>query len=102
TSRWKVNADATYHVSPKLDTSLSINYRGPQFANEDNSDEVDGVYGSSDEYLLVNLKAQYKQPLNNGMVMKLSAGIDNLLNEDYYDYHPYPQRTYFTSISLDI
>lgn len=102
TSRWKVNADATYHLSEKWDANLSINYRGPQFANEDNSDNVTGVYGSSDEYLLVNIKAQYKQPLQNGMLVKLSAGIDNLLNEDYYDYHPYPQRTIFTSISLDI
>jgi len=102
TSRWKVNADATYHLSEQLDTSLSINYRGPQFASEDNSDNVSGIYGSSDEYLLMNIKAQYKQPLQNGMLVKLSAGIDNLLNEDYYDHHPYPQRTFFTSISLDI
>jgi iron complex outermembrane receptor protein len=102
TSRWKINGAATYHVSPQLDTTVSVNYRGPQFANEDNSDEVDGVYGSSDEYLLVNLKAQYKQPLSDGMTLKLSAGIDNVLNEDYYDYHPYPQRTYFVSVGLDI
>ena len=102
TSRWKVNADATYHINSQFDTSLTINYRGPQFANEDNSDNVSGVYGSSDEYLLVNLKGQYSQPLNNGAILKLSAGIDNLLNEDYYDHHPYPQRTFFTSVSLDI
>jgi len=102
TSRWKVNADATYHVTPRLDANLSINYRGPQFANEDNSDNVTGVYGSSDEYLLVNLKTQYKIPLKDERMLKLSVGIDNVLNEDYYDYHPYPQRTFFTSISLDI
>lgn len=102
TSRWKANADATYHLNPQWDASLTVNYRGPQFANEDNSDEVDGVYGSSDEYLLVNLKTQYKQPLSGGKTLKLAVGIDNLLNEDYYDYHPYPQRTYFASIGLDI
>jgi len=75
---------------------LRINYHALQFANEDNSDSVTG------EYLLVNLKAEYKIPLKDEMMLKLSAGIDNVLNEDYYDYHPYPQRTFFTSISLDM
>jgi len=102
TSNWKANGSATYHLTDQWDTTLSANYRGPQYAEEDNSDNTSGVYGASDEYLLLNVKTQYKQPLAHDMTATFSMGVDNLLNENYFDYHPYPQRTYFANVSLDI
>jgi len=103
TSHWKVNGSVTYHTTPQWDNTVSFNYRGPQFANEDNSD-IKGirVYGSSSQYFLLNTKSQYKQSLGHGMTGTLSVGINNLLDENYYDFHPYPQRTYFAQIGLDI
>ena len=98
--------DITGHVDlnpgDQFQTTLSANYRGPQFAEEDNSDNTSGVYGASDEYLLLNVKSQYKQPIGHDMTVTMSVGVDNLLNENYYDFHPYPQRSYFASIALDI
>ena len=102
TSNWKANGSATYHLTDQWDTTLSANYRGPQYAEEDNSDNTSGVYGASDEYLLLNVKTQYKQPLAHDMTATFSMGVDNLLNENYFDMHPYPQRTYFANVSLDI
>ncbi len=103
TSHWKVNAVATWHTLPQWDNTVSFNYRGPQYANEDNSDNPHlRVYGSSSEYHLLNFKSLYKQPLGNDMTATVSFGIDNLLDENYYDFHPYPQRTYFAQIGLDI
>ena len=102
TSNWKANGLATYHFTNEFQTTLSVNYRSPQFAKEDNSDDVYHVYGASDEYVLFNIKTQYKQDIGNYMIMTFSAGVDNLLDEDYYDHHPYPQRSYFASIALDI
>jgi len=102
TSNWKANGSATYHLTDQWDTTLSANYRGPQYAEEDNSDNTSGVYGASDEYVLLNVKTQYVQPLAHDMTATFSMGVDNLLNEDYFDYHPYPQRTYFANVSVDI
>ena len=102
TANWKANGSATYHITDEFQTTLSANYRGPQYAEEDNSDNTSGVYGASDEYILFNVKSQYKKPIGNDMTMTVSVGVDNLLNEDCYDNHPYPQRTYFASIGLDI
>ncbi len=102
TSNWKLNAAATWHTTEQWDNTVSFNYRGPQYTNEDNSDNPDlRVYGSSSEYHLLNFKSMYKQPLGNDMTATISFGIDNLLDEDYYDFHPYPQRTYFARIGLD-
>jgi len=102
TSNWKANGSATYHITDQFQTTLSANYRGPQFASEDNSDNTSGVYGASDEYLLLNVKSQYQQNIGNDMTMTMTVGVDNLLNENYFDFHPYPQRSYFASIALDI
>ncbi len=103
TSHWKVNAVATWHTTPQWDNTVSFNYRGPQYATQDNSDNPHlRVYGSSSEYHLLNFKSMYKQPLGNDMTATVSFGIDNLLDENYYDFHPYPQRTYFAQIGLDI
>jgi len=51
---------------------------------------------------LLNVKTQYQQEVAHDMTATFSMGVDNLLNEDYFDYHPYPQRTYFANVSLDI
>ncbi|HIL39695.1 MAG TPA: TonB-dependent receptor, partial [Methylococcales bacterium] len=57
TSNWKASGSATYHLTEQWDTTLSANYRGPQYAEEDNSDNTSGVYGASDEYILFNVKS---------------------------------------------
>jgi len=102
TPKFRVNATATYHITDNWDSSLNINYRSRQFQNEDNSDTVTGVFGSSSDYTLVNLKSSYSFEFKKDVMATFSAGIDNLLNEDYYDHHPYPQRTYFLNVALDI
>jgi hypothetical protein len=40
--------------------------------------------------------------VGNDITAKFAVGIDNILDEGYYDFHPYPQRTYFATIGLDI
>ncbi|MCK5121101.1 MAG: TonB-dependent receptor, partial [Methylococcales bacterium] len=100
--RWRANSTLTYHTTEHWDNSLAMQFRSKQHTNADNSDFVGRVYGASDEYLLVNFKSGYKMPIGNDITAKFSVGVDNILNEKYYDHHPYPQRTYFASIGLDI
>ncbi|MCK4842323.1 MAG: TonB-dependent receptor [Methylococcales bacterium] len=100
--RWRANGTLTYHTTPQWDNSVAVQYRSKQHANADNSDFVGHVYGASDEYVLVNFKSAYKMDIGNDITAKFSVGIDNILNEKYYDHHPYPQRTYFATIGLDI
>lgn len=100
--RWRANGTLTYHTTEYWDNIAAVQYRSKQHTNADNSDFVGHVYGASDEYVLVNFKSAYKMPIGNDMTAKFSVGVDNILNEKYYDHHPYPQRTYFASIGLDI
>jgi len=99
---WRANGTLTYHTTDNWDNIVALQYRSSQYANDDNSDTNHEGYGSSSDYVLLNLKSSYKHELGNGMTARVSAGIDNLLDQDYYDFHPYPQRTYFVNVGLDI
>jgi len=100
--QWRANGTLTYHTTEYWDNSVAVQYRSKQHTDAKNSDVVSHVYGASDEYVLVNFKSAFKVDVGNDMTAKFSVGVDNILNEKYYDFHPYPQRTYFASIGLDI
>ncbi|NOQ34731.1 MAG: TonB-dependent receptor, partial [Methylococcaceae bacterium] len=100
--QWRANGTLTYHATENWDNIVAVQYRSSQFGQDDNSDKVHNVYGSSDSYVLVNFKTAYSMDVGNDVTAKFSVGIDNILNENYYDHHPYPQRTYFANIALDI
>ncbi len=100
--QWRANGTMTYHTTENWDNIVAVQYRSKQHTNADNTDFVGHVYGASDEYVLVNFKSAFKMDVGNDITAKFSVGVDNILNEKYYDHHPYPQRTYFASIGLDI
>lgn len=100
--QWRANGTLTYHTTVNWDNIVAVQYRSKAHNNPDNSDSRGHVYGANDEYVLVNFKSSYKMDIGNDMTARFSVGVDNILDENYYDYHPYPQRTYFANIGLDI
>jgi outer membrane receptor protein involved in Fe transport len=59
--------------------SIWNTYHGAEFQTANNIDTVKGVQGSFDAYNTLNLKLRYKVS-----DITLSAGVDNLLNAQYY------------------
>lgn len=100
--RWRANGTLTYHTTANWDNNVAFQFRSKQHNSEANNDDFGKVYGGSSEFLLVNFKSSFKMAVGNDMTAKFSVGVDNILNEKYYDAHPYPQRTYFATIGLDI
>jgi iron complex outermembrane receptor protein len=96
----QVNATATYHILPVWDAAVGVRYRSDEYQRIDNSDVANHVYGTTNEYTLVDLKTSYQLPVVAGMKSTLSAGIDNVLNQNVFENHPYPQRTYFLKASF--
>jgi len=97
----QVNTSATYHILPVWDFSAAVRYRSDVFQRLDNSDTEANVFGGTDEYTFVDLKTSYQLPEYHNLKSTISAGIDNVLNVDVYENHPFPQRTYFVKASLD-
>ncbi len=76
---------------------LSGRYVGEQFSSNDNSDVVKGVWAGYSKYTVANLKVDYKINKN----VKASMMIDNLLDEEYYEYYRMPGRSATIQLSAN-
>jgi iron complex outermembrane receptor protein len=88
--RWRSTLGGTYHFTDALSWTLAGRYESKIYAMLDNTDVVRNVYQSFDPYLVVDTRVQYKL----GERGSIAVGIDNLTNEKYHLFHPFPQRTY--------
>lgn len=88
---WRSNLLLTYNYSDALNFNTSIRYASDTYGQLDNSDRAENVFGAQDEYLFVNLKANWHVTED----ARIGLGIDNVFNEEAYVFHPWPSRTFF-------
>ena len=86
---WRATVLATWRSSENLSTSLGLRYSGKQFSTLDNIDHGNNVMAGFDSFFVADIKSQYKFDKH----WTGSVGVDNLFNEKYTLYHPFPQRT---------
>lgn len=96
--RWRGTLLASYAVTPALSVSYGLRYSGAQFGTLNNSDPNGFTYQGFSKFLTVDLRVYYR--LNKAW--SLAAGIDNLNNYPYWNFHPYPQRTYRAELKFDL
>ncbi|MDZ4151082.1 TonB-dependent receptor, partial [Methylicorpusculum sp.] len=99
--RLLANATATYHIMPVWDAAVGVRYRSDSFQRLDNKDTQANVMGGTDESTFVDFKTTYHLPTYRDLKSNISAGIDNILDVDVFENHPYPQRTYFVKVAFD-
>jgi iron complex outermembrane receptor protein len=75
---------------------LSGRYVSKQYSADDNSDKVNGVYGSYDPFFVMDLKAGYKV----AEWATFSLSVNNLLDRRYYTYYVAPGRSWFANLDL--
>jgi iron complex outermembrane receptor protein len=68
----------------------SARYSGKQYSTLDNTDIVSHVFGAFDDFLVVDMKIHYNAIQN----FSFDFGIDNIFNEQYFLFHPFPGRTF--------
>jgi iron complex outermembrane receptor protein len=82
----------------KLETILTGTYASKRYRSADNSDTVNGVQGSYDPYTTANIKFIYQ--LYSGA--KISLGVDNITDLQYYTIYKTPGRTYNLAATFNI
>jgi len=87
---WRSNLLLSYQLAARWNLGGTVRYASDSYGQLDNSDTEDNVFGSQDGYLFVGTKLNWQ----TSEQLKLSAGIDNLFNEQAYVYHPWPGRTF--------
>jgi iron complex outermembrane recepter protein len=94
--RWRATAVATYRPNAAWAFTLAGRYSGKQYSTLDNTDNTSNVFGAFDRFLVFDAHVNYQ--INQQL--SASLGVDNLTNEKYFLYHPFPQRTYVASIKF--
>lgn len=97
-AKWRASALASYRWNERWSTSVGARYSGPQFRTLDNSDVNGFAYMGVSKFFTVDLRARYR--IDKHMVA--SFGIDNANNYQFWNFHPYPQRSYVAELKIDL
>jgi iron complex outermembrane receptor protein len=95
---WRATGVATYAVTDKLSATLAARYSGKQYSTLDNSDINGFAYQGTSRYFTADARIRYR--INQQWSAAL--GIDNLNNYQYWNFHPYQQRTYVAELKFDL
>jgi len=96
--KWRATALAAYHWNPQLTTTIAARYSGTQFRTLNNSDVNGYTYQGVSKFFVVDLRAHYQATRTTA----LAFGIDNVNNYQYWNFHPYPQRSYVAEVKVDL
>lgn len=92
---WRVKLFANYRITDRLRLGGGLRYASDPYDTLDNSDGGASGFGYTDGYVVLDARASYR--LGGGFT--LAGGINNLTDERYYVYHPYPGRTFFADLT---
>lgn len=96
--RWRSTVYATWRPDARWSFTGAARYSGQQYSTLDNSDVNGDAYFGASKYFVVDVRVRWQ------ITRQWSAafGIDNLNNEQYWNFHPYPQRTYTAHLRFDL
>ncbi|MGW8394917.1 TonB-dependent receptor [Pseudoduganella sp. HUAS MS19] len=94
---WRASAVATYRVNDKLSATLAARYSGKQYSTLDNTDVNGFAYQGASKYFTVDMRLRYRIDQH----WSAAFGIDNANNYKYWNFHPYPQRSYTAEVKFD-
>ena len=93
--RWKANAAVTWHPTSQVSLTTAARYASRNYANLDNSDVVGNTFGGFYQYFIVDARATFR--VNDHV--DFAIGVDNLGNDKYFLYHPFPQRSFTAQVN---
>ena len=96
--RWRATVVGTWQPDDKWSATLGARYSGPQYSTLDNSDPNGFAYQGASKYFTVDARLLYRFTKQ----WSGALGIDNLNNYKYWNFHPYPQRTYSAELKFDL
>jgi iron complex outermembrane receptor protein len=87
--RWKATAVATWRPDDAVSLTAAARYASRNWGSLDNSDIVGNTWQGFYKYLVVDVRARFQVSER----YSFAVGIDNLTNDKYFLFHPFPQRS---------
>lgn len=95
---WRSTALVSYRFNPALTASLGARYSGNQFSTLNNADVNGFAYTAASKYFTTDVRVRYQVSRQ----WSVAVGIDNLNNYQYWNFHPYPQRSYMAEMKFSL
>ena len=96
--RWRATVLAGYRFSAQWSGSLGARYSGRQYRTLNNADLNGFAYMGVSRYATLDARLLWKIDRR----WSAAFGIDNLNNYQYWNFHPYPQRSYSAELKFDL
>jgi len=87
---WKATLVGTWRPADGVSLTAAGRYASRMYGTLDNSDVVGNTYQGFYKYLVVDLRAQFRA----GEHLTVGLGVDNVNNDRYFLFHPFPQRSF--------
>jgi iron complex outermembrane receptor protein len=75
-----------------------VRYSGRQYRTLNNTDVNGQTYQGVSQFVTADLRVHHRF----NKQWSAAIGIDNLNNKKYWNFHPYPQRSYTAELKFDL
>jgi iron complex outermembrane receptor protein len=96
--KWRATALVSYRFDDQWSAAFGARYSGTQYRTLNNADVNGFAYMGVSKYFTTDLRVRYRIDRQ----WSVAVGIDNLNNYQYWNFHPYPQRSYNAELSFDL
>jgi iron complex outermembrane receptor protein len=95
---WRASAVASYRFDQAWTATFGARYSGKQFSSLDNTDVNGFAYQGTSKYFTTDVRVRYQV----NKQWSAAVGVDNLNNYQYWNFHPYPQRTFMAELNFSL
>ena len=88
----------TWHQGEAAAFTVAGRYASRSYGTIDNSDVVSHTYQGFESYFVVDARANFRV----GKYWEAAIGVENIGNERYFLFHPFPQRTFTAEMHLKL
>ena len=96
--KWRVTALASYRFDDHWSVAYGARFSGAQYRTLNNADVNGYTYQGVSKYFTTDLRVRWQITRQ----WAAAFGIDNLNNYRYWNFHPYPQRSYNAELKFDL
>lgn len=96
--RWRATAVMSQRFGDQWTAALAARYSGTQYRTLNNADVNGFTYQGVSRYFVLDIRLRWQIDRQWSMAF----GIDNLSNATFWNFHPYPQRSYNAELKFDL
>ena len=96
--KWKATLVGTWRPTDVVSLTAAARYSSRNYATLDDSDTIGNTYQGFYKYLVVDLRAQFR--IDSHYVLGL--GVDNVNDDRYFLFHPFPQRSFQADLTVKL